>query len=155
MFNLLFATISTLSFSIEFQNKFNVVLQNYFLFEGENQSAHLYRVNDTLTLLMVQGRNYSLLKSKVYVNDDSFTFSWPEFTINGQKMKKERNVGEISNHHYENYTFLSPLITFSDVKPVKNVYSIKDTFNYWYIVLIIFVMGIIFESKSHKELIKN
>ena len=147
MFNLLFASVATLSFSIQFKNRFDA-RQDYFFFEGKDQTAHLYRFNDTLTLTLQQGQNYSVHKSTV--NDGLFTFSWLGFKVNGKEMLSEKMIGKISGQHYENFTFLSPVIRFSEPEyEIENVYNCSEgSFNYWYVMLMLFVSGLLFASKS-------
>ena len=48
-FNFLFSVVSALSFVVEFPVNSNNT-QDYFFFEGNNQTAHLYRENKTLFL---------------------------------------------------------------------------------------------------------
>ena len=149
MFTLLLTSIAVLSFSIEFENKFNDERQDYFFFEGKNQSAHLSRVNNTLTLFLYKSGNFSIYRSSI--ESGNLTFSWSSFRVNEEKMNLEKSVGEISNLHFENFTLLSPLITFSNKEPTPiQVLNCTDgSINYWYILLMIVMSGVLFESKTH------
>lgn len=139
MFNLLLTSVIIFTFSVEFENNFNTE-QEYFYFEERNQSARLYRVNDTLTLILHQGENCSVYRSAI--KSGNFTFSWLGFKVNEQKMEKETGCPQ-----YE--TISSPL-RYSNLEPItETVYSCtKDSFNYWYIMLMIILSGAFFESKS-------
>ena len=143
MFNLIFSAISSLYFSLEFE--INLHRQDYFFFEGENQTAHCYQINNTVTLLLSHLDNFSVYKKNV--TGDSFTFTWQGFLVNGEEMKKDSTFSEIPNLSFENFTFLSPIIRYLDDN-IEPVYQMEDSFNYWYIALIIFTLGILFESKS-------
>ena len=147
MITLLLTSITALSFSVVFENKFND-RQDYFIFEGKNQLAHLSRVNNTLTLIINKEENYSIHKS--IIASSNFTFSWIGFKVNEQKMELEKGNGEISNLRYENFTFLSLLKTFPiEPVPVQVLNCSEDSINYWYILLMIIISGVLFESKTH------
>ena len=147
-FNLLFAVVSSLFFSIEFGIDVND-RQDYFFFEGDNQTAHLARVNKTITLQLYLDEKLCVYKTNV--SGDSFIFTWQGFLVNGEAMQQSYHNSENFDIHFENFTFISPIIGsyYNEVglKPVP-VYSVKNSFNYWYIVLIVFIFGVLFESKS-------
>ena len=147
IFNLLFAAVSSLYFSIEFGIDLKDK-QDYLFFEGQNQTAHLSRINNTITLYLSQQENFSVYETNV--NGYFFIFTWQGFLVNGQEMQQDRSNGEIVNIHFEKFTFLSPIIrSFDKDVDIEPVYRVESSFNYWYIVLIIFTLGVLFESKSH------
>lgn len=146
-FNLLFATISSLFFTIEFG--INITdRQDFLFFEGENQTAHLYRFNNTVCFYLNQDeKTYQCCTN---VSGDTFTFTWQGFLVNDKKMQQCLSTDKIPETNFNKFSFLSPLVEYfynkADVEPV---YSIENSFNYWYIVLIVFIFGVLFESKSY------
>ena len=148
-FNLLFAAVSSLFFSIEFGIDVND-RQDYLFFEGANQTAHLARVNKTITLYL--NVNQKLCVYKTNVSGDTFIFTWQGFLVDGEAMQHSYLNSETFDTHFEKFTFISPIIgsyyNELDLEPVP-VYNVKNSFNYWYIALIVFIFGVLFESKSH------
>lgn len=148
-FNLLFAAVSSLFFSIEFGIDVND-RQDYLFFEGANQTAHLARVNKTVTLYL--NVNQKLCVYKTNVSGDTFIFTWQGFLVDGEAMQQNYLNSETFDTHFEKFTFISPIIgsyyNEVDLEPVP-VYNVKNSFNYWYIALIVFIFGVLFESKSH------
>ena len=147
-FSLVFAAISSLSFIVEFsinsQSK-----QDFFFLEGENQSAHFSRDGVFLTLYLNQRGNFCLYNSTI--SEESFRFSWDGFKINDNEMKSIQSTGNIVNMQFDHFVFISPIFgitTTDDATKVESLYSVNGDVNYWYIVLIVFVVGVLFESKS-------
>ena len=146
-FNLLFAAVSSLFFSIEFGIDVNDG-QDYLFFEGDNQTAHLSRVNNTIALYL--NFNEKLCVYKTNVSGDSFIFTWQGFLVNEEPMQQSYLNCEAFNTNFEKFTFISPIIgSYYNEVDLEPVYSVENSFNYWYIALIIFIFGILFESKSH------
>ena len=132
--------ISTLTFVLKFSVDFDSQ-QDYFYFEGKNQSAHLSRNEKIVTLHLNQGENFSVF-SKV-INQSTFTFSWIGFEIDGEPMNQTKSEGETSRSDYDSLLFMSPILdemgeTFSSPERILQYSSV----NYWYIVLIVLAVGI-------------
>ena len=81
-FNLLFSAVSALSFIIEFP-KTTEERQDYFIFEGINQAAHLFRENETLILHLSFNAEYTTFKAGI--EEETFEFSWSGFEVDGKK----------------------------------------------------------------------
>ena len=148
-FNLLFSAVSALSFTIEFTVD-KEESQDYFLFGGNNNSAHLFRENTTLLLHLSRrnGETYSIYNCEV--DDGKFEFSWDGFTVDGKKMNLRRANGNIRHLDFEHFTFLSPIVEVlhPECSDKEEVYSCNEGVNYWYFVIIILVVGIVFDSKT-------
>ena len=146
-FHFLFSLLSTLSFVVNFPVH-DGDRQDYFLFEGENQTAYLYRNNHSLCLHLSQGSNYSLYNTRL--NKDNFTFSWYGFSVDGTEMILTDTVGSVDNFLFDSFTFISPIIEviFNEAE-TSCIYQMNDGINYWYILLIVFAVSGIFESKTH------
>ena len=82
--NLILNLVSTLSFSLKFGNDMQIN-QNYFSFEGDNTSAHMFRDTCTLYLYPRQRLKYSIYHLNV---SDSFGFTWEGYLINSTEMKQ-------------------------------------------------------------------
>ena len=145
-FTLLFPLISTLSFVVEFPvdttNK-----QDYIYFEGVNQTAHLFRDNYILTLYLNRGSNYSLYNAEI--NHGYFSFSWSGFRVNDVAMTVMKSIGSIDDINFDQFTFISPIFDVILNEPeTEYVYRLHDNVNYWYILLIVFAVSVLFESKT-------
>ena len=143
-FNILFAVVTNLTFVVEFPISVNETYQDFFLFNGVEESAHFFRNNATFSLFIEQGENQSLYE--LSSSSESVIFSWERFMINGEEMKHVRAVGNVKNNNFHSYSFMSPLtsVHFDDSIQVKPL--MKNSLNYWYIVAIIFIGGFILET---------
>ena len=152
-FHFLFSLLSVHSFVVEFPVHVGDK-QDYFFFEGENQTAHLYRNNYTLGLYLSHGSNYSLYNAEI--NQNNFIFSWFEFSVDGVKMTLSDKVGSVDDLQFENFTFLSPITdVISNEGEAECVYQLNSV-NYWYILLIVLLVGALFDSKTHGlEMVKK
>ena len=81
-FNLLFGLVSTLSFHIQFIVTHDE-RQDYFYFSGENETAHLFRENNTVTLYLAKDLNFSIYEADLL---GTLSFTWEDFKINGIAM---------------------------------------------------------------------
>ena len=143
-FNVLFALAASLNFTINFLID-SQISQDFFIFEGKDSSANLYRENDTIKLYL-QYMN----KSELYIEEiiDTLEFSWEGYKINGTKMKKIKSDGEL-DLQFTAFTFSSPIL---NVEPLNEraVLSLptSSNINYGYIVGIVLLIAIIFDSKG-------
>ena len=147
-FHLVLSLASALTFVFEFPVN-TQINQDYFILSGNNQSAHLYRVNNSIYLYLNQGQNYSVYNSTTI--RDSFRFSWNNFTVDGEKMQLDRSVGEVNMFQYTYSVFLSPILQVVDQYCVVNplpVYNLNEV-NYWYILSIVLLVGVALDSKTH------
>ena len=65
-------------------------------------------------------------------------------------MQQSYHNCETYDTNFEKFTFISPIIgSYYNEVDLEPVYSVKNSFNYWYIALIVFILGVLFESKSH------
>lgn len=149
-FTILFAIVSSLSFSLKFivdKGK----RQDFFLFEGNNQSAHLFRIDRKLQLTLMQNGNYKVLTSNL--DGYNFLFSWSGYKVNGKEMvlfKPDKNA-RIWNSKYNTFTFISPFIDGWEPLdcPILPVYSCekKSPINYGYVAMIGVGILILCQSK--------
>ena len=147
-----FHFISTLTFVFKFPVNLNSQ-QDYFYFEGVNQSAHLFRSQKIVNLYLNQGENFTVFR--VAINQSTFTFSWIGFEIDGKPMNLTKSVGDISKLNYNNLLFMSPII--DEIEECSTICSAQiaqyNNINYWYIVLIVLAIGIPLNLKE--EAIKS
>ena len=159
-FNLLFSVVSALSFIIEFAVD-NEERQDYFLFGGNNNSAQLFRENMTLYLHLTRNHGEMFSIYNCSIDDGSFQFSWNEFLVDEKKMTLQRSIGNVKKLEFEHFTFLSPLLDFSYLECSNEaIYSITDSVNYWYFLVMMIVVAIVFDSKPMavnliRRLVKN
>lgn len=146
-FNLVFTALTTLLFSVKFRIN-SEARQDFFIFKGVNQSANLFREEEILKLYLTQNEGYEL--HSCMLQSPNFTFSWSGYMVDDEKMKVQDSVGSINKLFYDEFTFISPIIELStppfedDVEPIYSFIGI----NYWYIVLIVLVIGVLFEMKT-------
>ncbi len=142
-FNLLFGLVSALAFQIQFIVNHNEK-QDYFYFSGENETAHLFRENNTVTLYLAKDFNFTVYEADIL---STLSFVWEDFKVNGIAMTRVRENGNVDNSRYNNFTFLSPLIhepiLDCSAQPIINFKSI----NYGYIIAIVSIVAVIFDLK--------
>ena len=144
-FNLLFSVVSTLSFIIEFpvstENR-----QDYFLFQGNDQYAHLFRENGELILHVSSSGGYTIYNASS--EERTFRFSWSGFKIDGVKMNKQKSSGIMGHHAYENFTFLSPTVDILNLEGlIEPVYHQTAAVNYWYFLVMVLAVAAVFDTK--------
>ena len=147
-FNLLFSTVSVLSFIIEFAVD-NDERQDYFLFGGLNKSAHLFRENSTLYLHLTHnhGEKFSIYNTSM--DEGNFNFSWNGFAVDGKKMTLQKSVGDIKQLEFEHFTFISPIVDIFDLECSNQaITSCSDRVNYWYFLIMMVAVGLAFDSKT-------
>lgn len=146
-FHAVFSAVSALAFVFEFPVNLELK-QDYFYLEGQNQSAQLSRTNSTISLYLVHGENFSLFSETM--NQSSFKFSWKGYKIDGKPMKLERSEGQVLTFAYKNFLFLSPILNeleeCSSTCPEQILHY--DGVNYWYIIVIVLIVGITIDSKE-------
>ena len=148
-FNLLFSMLGSLSFSFTLEFLVNQnQSQDFFLFEGLNSSAHFFREDTVFYLHLVNSENFTIYRSNS--TTDIVSFSWNNFILNEQKMQLIRSQGEVSELHFDAFTFVSPIVDFS-VTEYKNelvpLYQLKNI-NYGYIAAMIIIAIVLIEIKS-------
>ena len=148
-FNLLLSAVSALSFVIEFPVN-TEERQDYFLFEGNNKSVHLFRENTTLYLHFTcdNGMMFSLYNTSV--DEKTFQFSWDGFEVDEKAMILQRFYGKIPEDlEFEHFTFISPIVEMLDIEcSVEPIIYNHEVVNYWYFFIMIFVVAIFFDSKT-------
>ena len=148
-FNLLFAVLTSFSFILKFSVD-SSEKQDFFLFNGVNTSAHLYRENTSIYLYLAKEHNISIYNASLFSN--YIEFSWDDFVLNNVKMELMRAAGEVSNLNFNAFTFTSPIIDFACLDVECNIFEplhqLKNV-NYGYIIAImIFIAIILTESKA-------
>ncbi len=148
-FNVLFTTVSALKFVIDFPVNLNET-QDYFYFEGYNNTAHLFRKNATLLLHLSQNNGEENALYNTTLHGKNFQFSWNGFKVNEEKMMLHSSKGLISELEFEHFSFLSAIVEPLDIEcTFEPIYYDMEKVNYWYFLIMMFVVGIIFESKTH------
>lgn len=147
-FNLLFALVGSLNFTVNF-DVYDGEAQDYFIFEGLNSSAHLYRQNYTVYLYVRDFNNYETYQTDVI---DRVEFSWIGFKINNTKMEERLNKA-FSNVEFNSFTFISPIINATQMNIHEEGFTNLDPsfysdVNYGYIVAIALTVAIIVECKA-------
>ncbi|MCP4458323.1 MAG: hypothetical protein GY816_09930 [Cytophagales bacterium] len=142
-FNLLFGLVSALSFHIQFIVTHDE-RQDYFYFSGENETAHLFRENNTVTLYLAKDLNFSIYEADFL---GTLSFTWEDFKINGIAMTLVRANGNVESSKYNTFTFLSPMIheplLVCSTQPVMTFKSI----NYGYLIAIVSIVAAVFDLK--------
>ena len=146
-FNLLFSTLAGLSFVLKFSVN-QKERQDFFLFNGSNSSAHLFREGNMFYFHLFNKVNFSVYR--LNSTADLVTFSWNDFFLNDERMELISNLGNISELNLDSFTFTSPIVEFSSSECENNLeplYQLKNV-NYGYIATMIFTALVLTESKS-------
>lgn len=138
---IVFQFMTTLTFVFKFPVNLSNQ-QDYFFFEGANQSAHLSRSQRIVTLHLNQGENFTVFCRAI--NQSTFTFSWNGFEIDGNPMNVTKSDGDTSKLNYNSLLFMSPIIDVTEECSTSCSEQILqyNSVNYWYIVLIALAIGI-------------
>ena len=105
-FTVLFQIIGSLNFQVRFSlNSYNT--QDFFIFQGEYSSAHLYRNNETLSLYLRDDTDFELYQTNIL---NELEFSWRGFKVNGTDMLKIKSTGSTGMDDLNEFTFLSPVL---------------------------------------------
>ena len=142
-FTVLFAVVSNLRFILNFGVD-QTPVQDYIFFHSRNSSAHLSRVNSTLTLYLYKDSCYEVYKQDNVSN--RFEFSWEkEYRVNNRLMSLERYGCEVRNLFFDSFVFLSPILEIQNKnEPIlEPIFSCQEI-NYGYIAFILLagILGI-------------
>ena len=147
-FNLLFTLVASLSFSIKFNIDTNNK-QDFFIFNGENTTAHLFRENETLNLFLQTNSSFKLYQISNITT--KFVFSWDEFMVDERQMEIVRSHGQLDELQFNGYTFLSPWLDVPYCQMVEDhqdlVYR-ESEIKYGLIALIALAMGLLLKSDA-------
>ena len=105
--SLFFAVAISLNFSVRFYSN-KVEYQDFFAFDAGNDSVHLFRNNNTITMIY-----YENAESSVYqltTDTRSWLFTWPTI-INGKNMTLTSGYhARWSPKVYDSYLFIDPVL---------------------------------------------
>ena len=165
-FTILFHIIGTLNFHVQFSLHSDYT-QDFFIFQGVNSYAYLYRNNGTVSLYMRDDKSFQLFQANI---SNELEFSWRGFKINGTEMKLIKSTGSTNMDDLNEFTFLSPVL---DLQPdilmetcalnsndisgeSKSISSLNlKNVNYGYIAAIILIFAIALELKMKIPLLFN
>ena len=105
-FTVLFHLIGSLNFHVQFSLHSDNT-QDFFFFQGENSSAHLYRNNETVSLYLRDDKEFELYQIHIL---NELDFSWRGFKVNGTDMRKIKSTGVTDMEDLNEFTFLSPIV---------------------------------------------
>ena len=148
--NFLYTVLTGLCFTVKFDFDENTK-QHYLVFTGSETSAHLFRENSTLTLVLQTNVSFHRYQSLNLSNP--FTFTWEGFRVNDETMKLIKSTGNISNFQFNGYTFLSPYLeVLQDSDNVEyiieeSVFQCQDI-NYGIFLAIALAVGLIMRSDN-------
>ena len=117
-FTVLFHLIGNLNFHVQFSLHSDNT-QDFFIFQGENSSAHLYRNNETVSLYLRDDKDFELYQIRIL---NELEFSWRGFKVNGTDMRKIKSTGVTNMEGLNEFTFLTVVVDLqADV--LMNLYS--------------------------------
>ena len=165
-FTILFHFIEALNFHVQF-SLYSHNTQDFFVFQGGNSYAYLYRNNQTVFLYMRDDKRFQLFQVDIL---NTLEFSWGGFKINGTEMKMIKSTGSTDMDDLNEFTFLSPVLdlqpdilmenctlntneTISESKFISSLNS--KNVNYGYIAAIILIFAIALEVKMKIPLLIN
>ena len=163
-FTILFHIIGNLNFNVQFSLDSNY-MQDFFIFQGGNSSAHLYRNNETVSLNLRDDEGFELYETNIL---NKLEFTWKGFQINGTDMKLIKSTGNTRMDYLNEFIFISPVIdhqpgimlemsNFNNNESESRFISppnSKDV-NYGYIAAIILIFAIALELKMKIPLLIN
>ena len=165
-FTILFHIIGTLNFHVQFSLHSDYT-QDFFIFQGVNSYAYLYRNNGTVSLYMRDDKSFQLFQANI---SNELEFSWRGFKINGTEMKMIKSTGKTDMEDLNEFTFLSPVLDLqpdilmetcalnsNEISSESNSISslnLKNV-NYGYIAAIILMFAIALELKIKIPLLIN
>lgn len=144
--------VYSLTVGLSFIVRFNVNLdskQDYFLFNGDNSTAHLFRQNQTIKLFLQCNTSYRHFEMPNVTNQ--FTFEWKGYTINNKNMNIVSSKGDkLNGLTFDAYTFLSPILHFAEHrKEAIEIYHEPlvqcQDINYGFFVIIVFAVGVVLQ----------
>ena len=163
-FTILFHIIGNLNFHVQFSLDSNY-MQDFFIFQGGNSTAHLYRNNETVSLYLRDDERFELYQTNIL---NKLEFSWRGFQINGTDMKLIKSTGNTSMDYLNEFTFISPIIdlqpgimleagNFNNNESESRFISPQNSkdVNYGYIAAIILIFAIALELKMKIPLLIN
>ena len=100
---LLFSLAQSLNFSINFDRSYDEI-QDCFIFNGVQNSAHLYRSNNTLNLHVTNGSEFDTYQCNI--TEDMWSFIWPR-TINNMEMRLVKGSGATEFGNYNSFLFIN------------------------------------------------
>ena len=163
-FTILFHIIGNLNFHVQFtlDSKY---MQDFFIFQGGNSSAHLYRNNKTVSLYLHDDKGFQLYQTNIL---KELEFTWKGFQINGSDMKLIKSTGNTSMDYLNEFIFISPIIdiqpgimleagSFNNNESESRFISPQNSkdVNYGYIAAIILIFAIALELKMKIPLLIN
>ena len=165
-FTILFHIIGTLNFHVQFSLHSDYT-QDFFIFQGVNSYAYLYRNNGTVSLYMRDDKSFQIFQANI---SNELEFSWRGFKINGTEMKMIKSTGSTDMDDLNEFTFLSPVLDLqpdilmetcalssdeitSESKFISSL-NLKNV-NYGYIAAIILMFAIALELKIKIPLLIN
>ena len=163
-FTILFHIIGNLNFNVQFSLDSNY-MQDFFIFQGGNSSAHLYRNNKTVFLYLHDDKGFQLYQTNIL---KELEFTWKGFQINGSGMKLIKSTGNTSMDYLNEFIFISPIIdlqpgimleasNFNNNESESRFISPQNSkdVNYGYIAAIILIFAIALELKMKIPLLIN
>ena len=163
-FTILFHIIGNLNFHVQFSLDSNY-MQDFFIFQGGNSTAHLYRNNETVSLYLRDDERFELYQTNIL---NKLEFSWRGFQINGTDMKLIKSTGNTSMDYLNEFIFISPIIdlqpgimleagNFNNNESESRFISPQNSkdVNYGYIAAIILMFAIALELKIKIPLLIN
>ena len=151
--NFVYTLVTSLAFTVVFDVNDNQK-QNYFIFDGEEATAHLFRENRTLTLYLSHRDNYAIYQTSNI--NSSITFSWEGYLLNGMIMNKTNHNGSLGSLVFDGFTFLSPHIDILETCVIsescpESLFQYEGT-RYGLVTLIVLGIGLLlkFDTISPK-----
>ena len=149
--SLFFALAISLNFTVRFHGN-NADYQDFFTFGSGNDSVHLFRNNNTITMIY-----YENAESTVYqltTDARSWLFTWPN-TINGKNMTLTSGYHmKSSQRMYDHYLFIDPILDDHSITETDECSSLL----YGYIGLslpLVYVLVRTLKSSSYSNQINN
>ncbi len=117
--NFVYTLVTSLTFTVVFDVN-DSQKQNYFIFDGEEATAHLFRENHTMTLYLSDRDNNAIYQTSNI--NSTFIFSWVGYQINNMYMNKTSYNGSLGSLEFDGFTFLSPHMEILDTCVISEPY---------------------------------
>ena len=146
--NFLYNLLTSLTFNITFEPD-SSEKQDFFIFHGENSTAHLFRTDDIVKFVVTSNSGFRHYETTEITSQ--FKFTWDGFKINDRPMHVIKSNGNISDLDFNGYTFLSPSVYVNQRPESNELKPLCDFFsktNYGLVALIVLGVGLFLRLDS-------
>ena len=134
--SLLLVTALAANFTVYFQRDAETT-QDLFYLSKEDNLAHFYRENNTLTLRIIDGNKTIIYKNETNLN--IWRFTWPNL-LDNNPMCLTQGEDDSEIHYYDSFTIYNPIIKEVLTQSQEREFNMNDLY-FLFLVLPIFLIS--------------